>query len=227
MKGLCEVSKKWCAHTQLTCTTAHDCNLSLITQAWNKWLSACCCLGVTRQRLPGKVLTRVILRNVRAQCLSCVSCAVEGGVCADRWYPDVWLGRRFSSDEHDVEFMGDGRVYRCRYVRCFLAHQHSSKSNAGRPYAPAGTTHSATEDFPRGADDKCPSHRANVVPAEEPVHDGRCTQKVRWVVCAQESVGCGSMHEVVASNVRGWSQDCKLGGGRSLISKCTGTGQVT
>ena len=45
MKGPCDVSKKRCAHTQLTCTTAHDCNLPLITRAWNGWYSACCCQG--------------------------------------------------------------------------------------------------------------------------------------------------------------------------------------
>ena len=82
-----------------------------------------------------------------------------------------------------------------------LAHQHSSKSNAatGRPSAPAAT-HSDTEDFPRGADDKSVPHTEPML--FQPRNLCMTADVLRWFGGSRaRSVGCGSMHEVVASNV--------------------------
>ena len=41
---------------------------------------------------------------------------VKGGVVSSRWFDDIWVGRRFSSEEQLVADMADGRVYRARDV---------------------------------------------------------------------------------------------------------------
>ena len=62
-------------------------------------------------------LTRVNLSHVRAQCPSRVSVEsrAESGLTVGIQMCD--RAKNFASDEHDVEFMDDGRVYRCRSVR--------------------------------------------------------------------------------------------------------------
>ena len=85
---------------------------------------------------------------------TCV-CRVQGGVRADRWYPDVteqkdsrqtnmMLNLWVTAGSADADPFGSADAD--PFV-CFEAHQPSSESNAatGRPFAPAETTHSDTE----------------------------------------------------------------------------------
>ena len=127
------------------------------------------CKGVTGtdgkspyKRLKGRSYQGELLPFACPVLFRCVG-KVKGGVLADRWYPGLWLGKRFASDEHLVGFMGDGRVYRCRSVQALRRPPTASELDAvvGRPSAPTGTMHSGV-DVPHRADDKS-------IEREEPV----------------------------------------------------------
>ena len=99
---------------------------SMQTKRYAKRFSACChgAQGCQRDsgedtvpKAQGKGLTRVNLSHVPAQCPSRVSVEsmAESGLTVGIQMCD--RAKKFASDEHDVEFTGDGRVCRCRSVR--------------------------------------------------------------------------------------------------------------
>ena len=65
----------------------------------------------------------------------------KGGLMAARWIPGIWLGKRFSSEEHIVA-MNDGRVVRARAVRSLPEASMWDKDEvmnvAGVPWQPSG-----------------------------------------------------------------------------------------
>ena len=75
------------------------------------------------KRLKGRSYQGELLPFACPVLFRCVG-KVKGCVLADRWYPGLWLGKRFASDEHLVGFMGDGRVYRCRSVQALRRPPH-------------------------------------------------------------------------------------------------------
>ena len=68
----------------------------------------------TVPKAQGTGLTRVNLSHVRAECPSCVS--VESRVES---VLTVGIQMCGASDEHDVEFEGDGQVHQCRSDQAF------------------------------------------------------------------------------------------------------------
>ena len=129
----------------------------MITQAWIGWMSACCCHGAQgcHRDLCGRHRAKGLRdrsdegelepRSCRVPFM-CV-CRVQGGVCADSWYPDVWRVRRTLMLKLRVTAGCTG----AGAINPLEAHQPSSESNAatGRPSALTGTTRSDTETPPR------------------------------------------------------------------------------
>jgi len=75
----------------------------------------------------------------------------KGGLMAPRWIPGVWLGKRFSSEEHVVA-MGGGRVVRARAVRSLPEASMWVKEDVlgiiGVPWKPSGVLEGDGEKLP-------------------------------------------------------------------------------
>ena len=102
------------------------------------------------QRLKGKVY-KGELYPIATPVMFRVSGKVQGGVLRERWVEGLWLGKRFSSDEHIVSRLSDGKVFRSRSVQALGREASGEEVRAiiGRPWAPTGTLTSAGEDIPR------------------------------------------------------------------------------
>lgn len=91
------------------------------------------------QRLKGKTYRGETLPFC-AKVMYRVCGKVPGGLLVERWFPGVWLGKRFSSEEHLVARLSDGLVFRCRAVRMLPEKTHLDDllKIEGRPWCPAG-----------------------------------------------------------------------------------------
>jgi len=75
----------------------------------------------------------------------------QGGLMSQRWMPGVWLGKRYSTEEHVIA-MEDGRVVRARAVRSLPAASMWGKEEVmnviGVPWKPAGVVEGDGERLP-------------------------------------------------------------------------------
>ena len=120
---------------------------------------------------------------MRPECPSCVSVGSRA-----ESVQTIGIQMCGASDEHDVEFVGDGRgpPVQVRSGPLKLTNHHLHRT---RQLVDHGATHSDTDNpSSLGRRQESPSHRGIAVPGEEHVRHGRCAQKVWWVKCARK---CG------------------------------------
>ena len=93
------------------------------------------------QRLRGRPY-RGEMPDIGSRVMHRVPGKVQGGLLQDRWLPGIWLGKRWSSDEHIIG-MDDGKVIRARAILEGPEERRWSNEavNAlvGVPWAPSGT----------------------------------------------------------------------------------------
>ena len=131
----------------------------------------------------------------------------QGGLMAPRWGSGIWLGKRFSTDEHVIG-LEDGRVIRTRSVRAKPAEDFWSLDGLskvkGQPWDPSVTLTYAkmSEDrFPKipephAAEEEClPKPRATKITTTDP-------EKAGWTPgCAK----CRTLAECYSTNGGGAS----------------------
>ena len=162
------------------------------------------CRGDLREdtvpKAEGTGLTRVSLSHVRPECPSCVSVGSRA-----ESVQTIGIQMCGASDEHDVEFVGDGRgpPVQVRSGPLKLTNHHLHRT---RQLVDHGATHSDTENPPLWADGKSLPHTEALPFQPRNMYATADVLRRFGGSSAQGSVDGGSMHEVVASKVWGWSQ---------------------
>ena len=162
------------------------------------------------KRLKGKTYNAELLKfgavvNFKLQA------KVQGGIMTERWMPGVWLGQRFSTQEHLIGRLCDGKVVRCRTVKEIPRDptMEDLRKIIGRPWSPGGLADNReVPDVPRAAAD--PSIRSEKAPPSFQPRSVYITSELLVKYGYTESCRkCRLMSRNLDSQTAGHSKECR------------------